>query len=102
MGSDLQAFAVGGSLRYTADFSDVLPSTSPQTVVSSVAWTITPQTGSPLNPRLSDQTDALASAESTIQVTGCEHGKYYTLQAVATTSGGEEIPKDVRVIGFDG
>ena len=100
--NDFQPFPVAGSLRFTADFTDAIPSTSPETTLSSVAWSITPQSGSPLIPSLSDQSDALSLYQSTIQVSGCVHGGYYVLQAVGTTSAGELIPKDVRLVGFDG
>lgn len=98
---DVQVFAVGGSLRYTVDFTDAMPSTSPETTLSSVAWTITPQAGSPLAPVVSDQADSLTINQSTIQVTGCLHGEHYVLQAIGTTSGGELLPKDIRIVGLN-
>ena len=100
--NDVLILQVGGSLRYTVDFTNELPSTSPETTVSAVAWSISPDEGSPTTVALSAQTDDLSNGKSTIQVSGGVHDHHYVLQAIATTSGGETIPKDVKLVAIDG
>ena len=99
--NDVLILPVEGSLRYTFDFTDELPSTSPATILTAVAFSIN-QSGSPLAPVLSNKTDEFSLNRSTIQVTGGVHGHKYVLQAIATTSGGEELVKDAVLQGFDG
>lgn len=90
---------VDGKLAYTADFSAELTGGA---TLSAVVWSIAPQSGSPLAPALSGQTDNLSEAQSTIIVSGGLHGRLYVLQAIGTTSAGEEIPKDIAVLAFNG
>lgn len=99
MTNDFQMFPVSGKMGYTVDYSAEL---SGGTTVSAVAWTITGQGGSPIAPALTGQSNNYAEAQSTIYVTGVQHGARHVLQAVATLTNGEQIPKDVALIGFDG
>ena len=97
--NDWQFIPVGGALQLVFDFSDVV--TDPVTL-SSVAFTITPQSGSPVRPVLSSQSDDLANAKSGIIVSGVTHGEQYVLQAAGTLSSGEIVVKDAVCVGFDG
>lgn len=99
---DHKLLPVGGARRITADFAGDLPASSPATTLVSVAWSITPRSGSPLTPTLSDQTDALSASQSNIVVTGGAHGVTYVLQAAGTLSDGQVVVKDIALQGFDG
>jgi hypothetical protein len=100
--NDSQFFPVGSTIRYTADFTEAIPSSSPATLLSSVSWSISPQSGSPLSPTASDQLDDLVNYKSSIEVVGCLHGSTYVLQAAGTLSDGQTIYKDVSLVGFNG
>lgn len=99
--NDVLILPVEGSLRYTFDFTDEMPSTSPATFLTGVTFSIN-QSGSPLTPVLSLQTNEYSINRSTIQVTGGVHGEKYILQARATTSGNEILVKDAVLMGLDG
>lgn len=91
--NDFQILPVEAGLLYTADFSDSLAATI---TVSACVWTITPSIG------LTNQADDFGNARSTIKVSGAAHGVVYNLQAKATLSNGEIVPKDVALMGFNG
>ena len=93
--NDLQLLPVNGQLAYTLDFSEEVPDTSPLTTVQSIAFTA----DSPLT--VGSQTDDLANARTTVIVAGAVHGAVYVVQALATLSNGEVIPKDVTFVAFD-
>jgi hypothetical protein len=97
--NDEQMFPAEGELTYTFDFTDSLPT---DVTVIGVAFTISPQSGSPLSPSVSGQVDDLASNRSTIRVSGVQHGATHVLQGKGTLSNGEIIPKDVILRGFNG
>jgi len=97
--NDYQFFPVGGTLRYTADWTDALP--AGETLVS-VAWGITPQSGSPAAPTIANQVDDLDNAQSSIEVAGCAHGTTYVLQANGTLSDGQVVPKDIALTTLNG
>lgn len=99
MATDFQLLPVQGVMSYTFDWSEELTGGA---TLASVAWSITPQTGSPLAPSVADQSDNLSEAQSTITVANGVHGKVYVLQAIGTTSTGEEIPKDVGLVCVNG
>jgi hypothetical protein len=89
----LQLIPVEGNFAYTIDYSaDVAEGVT----VSSIVWSVSPSL------TLAGQVDALGSARSTIRVSGAEHGTCYLLQAIATLSSGEVIPKDITLRGFNG
>ena len=91
-----QLLPVQGKLAYTFDFSDVIPSTSPLTTVSSI--TVTADSA----VTVGTQTDVLASYKTTVIFSGLSHAGQYLAQAIAVLSNGEEIPKDLTLIGFNG
>lgn len=93
--NDFQMIQVQGELAYTFDFTDALPSTSPATTVSSVA--LTAQTGLTLGTPSADY----ANARVTVIVSGATHAQQYWVQAIATLSNGEKIPKDLTLLGFN-
>lgn len=99
MATDFQVLPVDGVMSYTVDYSDELTGGA---TLTAVAWTIVPQSGSPLTPALSNQTDNLSEAQSTITVSGGAHNRLYVLQAVGTTSTGEQIPKDISLLALNG
>ena len=91
--NDFQFLPVEAGLLYTADFSDALSGT---VTVSACTWSITPSItlGSPV--------DDFGNARSSVKVSGAVHGTVYNLQAKATLSNGEIVPKDIALIGFNG
>lgn len=91
--NDYQVIPVEAGLLYTADFTDSLPATV--TVVTCV-WSISPSIA------LTSQADDFGNARSSIKVSGAVHGVVYNLQAKATLSNGEIVPKDVALLGFNG
>lgn len=97
--NDHQHFPVGSTLRYTADFTDAIPANQ---TLSSVAWSITPQSGSPLSPTASDQIDDLVNNKSSIEVVGCAHAGTYVLQAAGTLSDGQVVYKDAALVALNG
>ena len=97
--NDFQFFPQGGTLIYTVDYTDEMPVGA---TISSVAWTITPQSGSPLTPSLSGQSDSLGTYQSSIKVAGLTHANHYVLQSVAVLSNGESIPKDISLLCVNG
>lgn len=97
--NDHQLIPAEGALTYTFDFTDSLPAT---VTVISVAFSLSPQSGSPLTPSLSAQVDDLADNRSTIKVSGVVHGATHVLQGKATLSNGELVVKDVVLQGFNG
>jgi hypothetical protein len=99
--NDYLILPVEGSLRYTFDFTDDLPSASPAITITAVTFSIN-QSGSPLAPVLGTQTDEFSLNKATIQVSGGVHGKKYVLQALATTTGNETLVKDAVLMGLEG
>jgi hypothetical protein len=99
MADDFQFLPTQGVLNYTVDYSADLAGGA---TLTAVAWSITPQSGSPLTPSVSGQSNNYAEAQSTITVQGGLHGSSYVLQAIGTTSAGEQIPKDISLLAFNG
>jgi hypothetical protein len=94
-----QHFPVGSAIRYTADFTNALPTGE---TVSAVTWTITPQAGSPLSPTVGDQVDDFANNKSSIEVAGCLNAERYVLQALGTFTDGQIIAKDISLQSVNG
>ena len=100
MANDFHLLPVSGTLAYTWDFSDEVPSTSPLTTVTAID--ITTDTGtSPSAITIGTQTDDLGNARTTVLLSGTPHGGVYVVQAIATLSNGEEIPKDITLQVFN-
>lgn len=97
--NDFQPFPAEGELSYTFDFTDSLPET---VTVIGCAFSISPQSGSPLSPSLGAQVDDFAENKSTVKVIGIQHGTTHVLQAKATLSNTEVIVKDAVLLGFNG
>ena len=93
MVNDVQFIPVEGVYFYTFDFTDSLPAT---VTVTACTFTITPSI------TLAGQIDDFANNKSTIKVSGALHGTTYNLQAKATLSNTESVPKDICLIGFNG
>jgi hypothetical protein len=91
--NDFQMLPVEAGLFYTFIFTDDLPD---GVTVTNCTFTITPSI------TLSNQSDNFGSDASTIKVSGAEHGVNYNLQAKATLSNGETVPKDIVLVGFNG
>ena len=94
--NDFQLLPVQGKLAYTFDFTDVIPSSSPLPTVSSI--TVSASAGVTVGA----QTDDLANYRTTVTFSGPSHAGQYLAQALAVLSNGEEIPKDLTLIGFNG
>ena len=94
--SDYQLLPVGGKLAYTFDFTDALPASSPLPTVSS--FTITADAA----VTVGTQTDDSANYRTTILLSGLTHAGQYLAQCVCNLSNGEQIPKDLTLIGFNG
>lgn len=93
--NDFQMFQIGGELAYTFDFTDALPSTSPLTTVSSIALTAHPELS------LGTPSADYANARVTVIVSGASHAQEYWVQAIATLSNTEKVPKDLILLGFN-
>lgn len=91
--NDFQVIPVEAGLLYTFDWTTEVPVAGS---ISSVAWSISPSI------TLGTQVDDFANKRSTIKVSGAAHGVVYNLQAKATLSNGEIVPKDVALLGFNG
>lgn len=98
MANDHQMLPVEGELAFTFDYSDVLPGTSPATTVTSIAISAGE---SPALVTIGTQTDDLANARTTVILSGIAHGQVGVVQALATLSNGEVIPKDITLVGFN-
>ena len=94
--NDFQLLPVGGKLAYTFDFSDALPASSPIPTASS--FTITADSAVTVGTK----TDDSANYRTTVLLSGLTHAGQYLVQCLCTLSNGEEIPKDLTLIGFNG
>lgn len=91
--NDFQYIPVEGSLFYTFEFADQLPA---GVDISNVSFSITPSI------TLDAQSNDFGNDQSSIKVSGAEHGVRYNLQAKALLTNDEYIVKDVCLIGFNG
>lgn len=91
--SDLFLIPVDGELAYTFDFSDVV--IAPTTVTAIAVSAPSPLTAF-------GQTDDLANKKTVVGLKGAAHGQRYVVQALATLSNGEKVPKDATFLGFNG
>jgi len=89
--TDLYLLPVGGDLYWTFDFTDEI--SAPGTLVS---VTIT----SALT--LEDQSDDVGNKQSSVRITGAQHGITYTVTAVGLTSTGEDVVKSITIRGWAG
>ena len=94
--NDFQMLPVSAKLAYTFDFSGALSASSPLPTVTDI--TVTGSNGI----TISDQSNDYASYQATVLLSGATHGSMYLVQATATMSNGEQIPKDLTVIGSNG
>lgn len=97
--NDYQMIPVEGEMLYTVDYTAELPT---GVTLTAVAWTISPQTGSPLAPTLGSQSNDYANAKSSIKVSSLTHAQTYVLQSKGTLSNGEVIPKDISLVALNG
>lgn len=90
--NDYQVIPVDSELAYTFDFSDVViaPATVTEIIVTAGGLTAF------------NQTDDLANKKTTVGLKGAVHGETYNVQARATLSNGEKLPKDATFVGFNG
>lgn len=90
--NDLHLLPVEGEIAYTFDFSDVVIAPATVTAIVITAGDLT----------AFNQTDDLANKKTTVGLKGAVHGVTYNVQARATLSNGEKVPKDATFVGFNG
>lgn len=85
-------FDPGDSAVVTFDWSDVLPSTSPETTVSSVTHSVT---------GLTLVSESNTTTTSSVKISGAAHGGLYMVEGSATLSNGEVINRQFPIRGFN-
>jgi hypothetical protein len=91
----------GQKALFTFDWTEEIPSTSPLTTISSVAYAITP-TYSPQTLNAYETTEDFDNYLSSVGLTGAVTGETYQVKASATLSNGEVVSKNITIRGFNG
>jgi hypothetical protein len=99
--STVYALLPGEKQLYTFDWTPQMPSTSPLTTISSVAYTITP-TYSPQTLNVYSTSIDTTNNKSTVGLQGAVSGETYQLTAEATLSNGEIVGENITFRGFNG
>lgn len=90
----------GEKLDYTCEWTTYLDDAgSPSDTISSFSSTITPQSGSPLQPNLSAET--ISGTKTTVWVDGCIRGEVYRLTQIIVTSQGRTAEQSIAIRAED-
>jgi hypothetical protein len=92
----LQFIATNGKLLFTFDWTLEIPSTSPETTISSVEYVLPSNTSPPELVTFTTSED-FANYLSTVGLEGAVHGKTYYVAALATLSNGEVVAQGVTL-----
>lgn len=83
---------------FTFDWSEEIPAGSPAITISSVSYSISPNS-SPQQLRSFDTAEQFSVFKTSIGLQGALHGRTYQVTAKCTLSNGEVIHKGIAVIG---
>ena len=91
--SGYKLIAPGESLDYSNDWTNELQSGSPEDGIASSEWAVTPQSGSPAAPALTNL--AHADGVASVKISGTVLGEVYRLINTVTTTQGLTLKRTI-------